>query len=120
MPRDPYPSRFCGMIAADWGPPYRKPYNRLPETLESAARMDPYLNNVQQNIGLLLLRMPGREREALPHLILALHMDPGDANAHCNMAVGLIKNAGDKAEALSHFTNACGSIPHVRTRAASC
>jgi Flp pilus assembly protein TadD len=47
--------------------------------------------------------MPGREREAITHLDMALRINPTDANAHYDMAIALLRTSGDRFEALSHL-----------------
>jgi tetratricopeptide (TPR) repeat protein len=63
------------------------------------------------NLGGILLKIPGREPEAIAHFEAALRINPDMADAHYNLGTALAKVPGREPEAITHFEAALRITP---------
>ena len=71
---------------------------------------------VEYNQAIALLKNPGHEAQAIPHLEAALRIDPNFADAHYNLGVALSGIPGRMPEAISHLEAALRIKPDPELR----
>ena len=87
---------------------------RVGEALDhyrSALRIRPDYPEAHNNLGNLLLGVPGGEAEALHHFEEALRLRPAFAEAHTDMANLLARTPGGEGEAVRHYEAALALKP---------
>jgi tetratricopeptide (TPR) repeat protein len=70
-------------------------------------------SRAHNNLGLVLLKIPGRSPEAISHYEAALRINPDDAEAHNNLGEALANIPGQLPEAISHYETALRLNPDL-------
>ncbi len=84
------------------------------KALKRAVALRPDLPGASYNLG-TVLRVAGRNDEALPYFRQALQQNPRDFEAHNNLA-GVLTALNRKSDAIAHFKAAIGSNRATRQR----
>jgi len=83
----------------------------------AAPRNETNSAEMEYNQAVALLKTPGHEAQAIPHLEAALRIEPDFADAHYNLGVALSGIPGRMPEAISHFEAALRIKPDPELRA---
>jgi Flp pilus assembly protein TadD len=76
-----------------------KPREAVAE-FQQALQLKPTYAEAEDDLGIALAQIPGREAEARGHFEAAVKLDPGSTQAHYNLGVALSQMPGREAEAL--------------------
>jgi protein O-mannosyl-transferase len=73
----------------------------------------PENERAQDNLGVVLSRLPGRSDEAIEHYQEALRLKPDFLEAHYNLAYALLSKPGRLDEAIAHYEEALRLNPNL-------